>query len=155
MAMRSIWAVVLVAGVRMQVKVDFSALQRTTLHEYAVRFVVGGSITAIAGIIAKEFGASVGGLFLAFPAIFPASVTLIEKHEREKKEEHGLDGTEHGKKSASVDAAGSAMGSIGLLIFAISVWQFLPNHRSWLVLAGATLSWFTASILLWRLRKRF
>ena len=28
-------------------------------------------------------------LFLAFPAIFPASATLIEKHEKEKKEREG------------------------------------------------------------------
>jgi hypothetical protein len=32
----------------------------------------------------------VGGLFLAFPAIFPASATLIEKHVRERKEKAGL-----------------------------------------------------------------
>jgi hypothetical protein len=30
------------------------------------------------GLLAKKFGSTVGGLFLAFPAIFPASATLIE-----------------------------------------------------------------------------
>jgi hypothetical protein len=30
-------------------------------------------------------GPRVGGLFLAFPAIFPASATLVEKHEKQKK----------------------------------------------------------------------
>ena len=45
-----------------------------------------GLITAVAGIIAKQFGPGIGGLFLAFPAIFPASATLIEKHEKQKKE---------------------------------------------------------------------
>ena len=64
----------------MQIKVDLSGLQQTQWHEYAIRFFFGGLITAIAGIIAKECGAVVGGLFLAFPAIFPASATLIEKH---------------------------------------------------------------------------
>jgi len=154
-AVRCVRFVVLVAGVRMQIAVDLSALKRTTWREYGVRFVVGGSITAIAGLIAKEFGASVGGLFLAFPAIFPASATLIEKHEKEKKEENGLEGIDRGKEAASADAAGSAMGSIGLLIFAILVWQFVPSHNSWLVLVGATLAWFVVSLLLWRLRKRF
>jgi hypothetical protein len=138
----------------MQVKVDPSALKRTKWHEYVIRFVFGGLITAVAGIIAKEYGAGVGGLFLAFPAIFPAGATLIEKHETEKKQEHGLDGTERGREAASVDAAGSAMGSIGLLIFALLVWQFMPSHKAWLVLAGATLTWFAVSVLLWRLRKR-
>jgi hypothetical protein len=154
MAVRGVRFVVRVAGVSMQINVDFSALKRTTWHEYAVRFVVGGSITAIAGLIAKKFGASVGGLFLAFPAIFPASATLIEKHEKQKKEERGLDGIDRGKEAASADAAGSAMGSIGLLIFAISVWQLMPSHKPWIVLAGATLLWFAVSLLLWRLRKR-
>jgi Protein of unknown function (DUF3147) len=138
----------------MQVKVDPSALRRTKWHEYVVRFVFGGFITAVAGVIAKEYGAGVGGLFLAFPAIFPAGATLIEKHETEKKQEHGLDGTERGREAASVDAAGSAMGSIGLLTFALLVWQFLPRHKAWLVLAGATLLWFAVSIVIWRLRKQ-
>ncbi len=55
--------------------------------DYAIRFLFGGLITVAAGIIAKRFGPGIGGLFLAFPAIFPASATLIEKHEKEKKEE--------------------------------------------------------------------
>ena len=74
----------------MLIQVDPSALGQTKWHEYAVRFLFGGLITAIAGIIAKKFGPGVGGLFLAFPAIFPASATLIEKHEKEKKESEGL-----------------------------------------------------------------
>jgi Protein of unknown function (DUF3147) len=68
----------------MQVHLDFSAVGETKWYEYAVRFMFGGLITAIAGVIAKTFGPVVGGLFLAFPAIFPASATLIEKHERRK-----------------------------------------------------------------------
>lgn len=63
----------------MQIKVDASVIGQTTWYEYAVRFLFGGFITAVAGIIAKEFGPGIGGLFLAFPAIFLASATLIEK----------------------------------------------------------------------------
>lgn len=142
------------AGIGMQVKVDPSALKRAQWHEYAIRFLVGGLITAIAGIIAKEYGAGVGGLFLAFPAIFPASATLIEKHETEKKREHGLDGTERGKEAASVDAAGAAMGSMGLFVFALLVWQFMPSHKAWLVAVAATLCWLSVSVLIWHIRKR-
>ena len=100
----------------MQIKVDPSIIGQARWYEYAIRFLFGGLIAAVAGIIAKEFGAVVGGLFLAFPAIFPASATLIEKHERQKKEEKGLRGTRRGRGAASVDAAGSAMGSIGLFV---------------------------------------
>src|SRR5712671_5535227 len=70
----------------------------------------------LAGIIANKFGPSIGGLFLAFPAIFPASATLIEKYEKQKKEKEGLRGTQRGRQAASVDAAGAAMGSIGLSV---------------------------------------
>jgi Protein of unknown function (DUF3147) len=138
----------------MQIKVDPSALRQTTWHQYAVRFVFGGLITAIAGGIAKKYGAGVGGLFLAFPAIFPASATLIEEHEQKRKEKHGLPGIERGRDAAGVDAAGAAMGSIGLLVFALLVWQFVPSHSHWLVLSVATLSWLTVSVLIWQLRKR-
>jgi hypothetical protein len=57
-----------------------SALGQTRWYEYLVRFVLGGAMTVVAGLIAARFGPVIGGLFLAFPAIFPASATLIEKH---------------------------------------------------------------------------
>ena len=138
----------------MQIKVDPSGLQQTQWHEYAIRFFFGGLITAIAGVIAKEYGPVVGGLFLAFPAIFPASATLIEKHEKQKKENEGLEGTARGREAASVDAAGSAMGSIGLLVFALVVWRLVPNHTSCLVLTCACLAWLGVSVLIWQIRKR-
>ena len=93
----------------------------------------------MAGIIAKEFGPGIGGLFLAFPAIFPASATLIEKYERQKKEKHSLVETTRGTEAARIDAAGAAMGSIGLLAFAFVVGRFVTLHNPWLVLAAATL----------------
>jgi hypothetical protein len=137
----------------MQIKVDTSALGQIKWSEYAIRFFFGGSITVIAGLIAKQYGPAIGGLFLAFPAIFPASATLIEKHESQKKEDQGLHGAQRGRQAASVDAAGSAMGSIGLLSFAVVVWQFIPRYSAWAVLAAATLAWATVSGAAWQIRK--
>ena len=137
----------------MQIKVDFSTLGQTKWHDYAVRFLFGGLITAVAGIIAKKFGPGIGGLFLAFPAIFPASATLIEKHEREKKESVGLNGAARGRSAASLDAAGSSMGSIGLFVFAFVVWHFILKDRAWIVLGGSTLLWLGASVTVWKIRK--
>jgi hypothetical protein len=111
-------------------------------------------ITTAAGIIAKKFGPEAGGLFLAFPAIFPASATLIEKHETEKKQKKGMRGTVRGRNAASVDAAGSAMGSVGLFVFAVIVLHFIGGHNLWLVLAGAMLGWLAVSALTWLIRKR-
>jgi hypothetical protein len=138
----------------MRIKVDLSTLGQTKWNDYAVRFLFGGLITALAGIIAKKFGPGIGGLFLAFPAIFPASATLIEKHEREKKESVGLNGAARGRSAASIDAAGSSMGGIGLLVFAFIVWQFMPRGRAWIVLAAATVLWLGVSVAVWQIRKR-
>ena len=142
------------AEITMEIKVDLSVIGQTKWYEYAVRFLFGGLITAIAGIIAKKYGPGIGGLFLAFPAIFPASATLIEKHEKQKKEENGLTGTRRGREAASIDAAGSAMGSVGLMVFASLVWQFTPRYSAWTVLIGATLAWLTTSVLIWHVRRR-
>ena len=138
----------------MQIKVDLSVLGQTKWYEYAIRFLFGGIITGVAGLIAQRFGPGIGGLFLAFPAIFPASATLIEKHERQKKEKEGLQGTQRGRQAASIDAAGSAMGSIGLSVFALLVWQFLPRHSTWIVLTAATAAWLSVSVLIWHIRKQ-
>ena len=70
----------------MKIEINFAALARSKWYEYLVRFAFGGLITALAGIIAKRYGPGVGGLFLAFPAIFPATATLLEKHEKHRKE---------------------------------------------------------------------
>ena len=138
----------------MQIKVDSSVIEQTKWYEYAVRFLFGGLITAVAGIIAKKFGPGIGGLFLAFPAIFPASATPIEKHEKQKKEKEGLRGTQRGREAASIDAAGAAMGSSGLLVFALLVWQLIPRHSTWMVLMAATAAWLTVSVLIWHVRKQ-
>jgi hypothetical protein len=138
----------------MTVTVSSETLRETKWHEYALRFLFGGLVTVIAGLIAKKFGPQVGGLFLAFPAIFPASATLIEKHEKQKKQQSGLDGTNRGREAAGADAAGAAMGSIGLLIFAVIMWRFLPHASTWLVFVGATLSWLVSAVAIWLLRRK-
>lgn len=137
----------------MKVSLKLAALGKSTWHDYAARFLFGGAITVIAGLIAKHYGAATGGLFLAFPAIFPASATLIEKHEIEKKHKAGLHGTRRGRESAGLDAAGAALGSLGMIVFAALVWTIPAAVPFWLVLALATVAWAGVSVLLWYLRK--
>lgn len=138
----------------MLISVDAAAWKQTKWYEYVVRFLLGGLITATTGVIAKEFGPSIGGLFLAFPAIFPASATLIEKHERQRKAQKGLSGTCRARKVAGVSAAGGAMGCIGLITFAIYVACLLPQHQPVGVIAGATGAWAFVAVLTWVLWKR-
>lgn len=137
----------------MKIAVDLSGLKETRWYQVAVRFCIGGLITAATGIIARRYGPSVAGLFLAFPAIFPASATLIEKHEQQEKQQAGVEGTKRARQAVSLDAAGAAMGSIGLFAFALVVTQFVERFRPSLVIAGAAAIWMAVSILLWRIRK--
>ena len=137
----------------LKVEIDFSALAKIKWYEYAIRFAFGGAITVTAGLIAKRWGPEIGGLFLAFPAIFPASVTLVEKKEKEKKAQAGIDGTNRGRILAGLDAAGAALGSLGLVAFAIVVWSLIADHAAWLVLLCATFAWMAVAGALWYLRK--
>jgi len=135
------------------VQIDLSTIRETRWYEYAARFFFGGLITAATGIIAEKLGPGIGGLFLAFPAIFPAGATLLEKHTKEKKRQSGLDGRKHARGAASLDAARAAVGSLGMAGFALVVWRLLPNHRAYLVLAAAALTWFALAVTAWQLRR--
>jgi hypothetical protein len=138
----------------MLVSVSTSGLKQAKWCEYVIRFSLGGLVTAGAALLAKKFGPEFGGLFLAFPAILAASATLVEKHERERKQEKGLHGVYRGRRAAGADAAGAAMGSFGLMAFAVLVWKFLPNHSAWIVVPSATLVWALVSGAVWWAWKR-
>lgn len=136
----------------MSVRIKSSALGETHWSEYLIRFVLGGLATVLTGIVAKVWGPETGGLFLAFPAIFVASATLIEKHERKRKEEAGLRGERRGKRAVALDASGTALGSIGLLSFGAAVWS-LSHYSAWGALFIAVAAWCVLSVLLWSVRR--
>ena len=58
-------------------------------------------------------GDRIAGLFLAFPAILPASLTLIAEQDGDDK--------------ARVDAAGACFGGLGLVAFGATSWFLLPR----------------------------
>lgn len=107
----------------------------------------------LAGVMAKNFGPAVGGLFLAFPAIFPASATMIENHEKRNKAKHGMDGANRGRMAASIDALGAALGCVGLVGFAMVLWIELPAHNPLMIVSIATLTWAVLVFALWASRK--
>ena len=136
----------------MIVQLNLSALRETRWYDYLIRFALGGAITVIAGLIADRFGPIVGGLFLAFPAIFPASATLIEKHVRKQKEKVGLSGARRGREAAALDAAGATLGSFGLAAFALTIWLLIERAPA-SALALAAVAWLAIAILAWMLRR--
>lgn len=137
----------------MVVHARFAAIKGIKPHEWIIRFVAGGAVCVIAGIIANAYGPQLGGLFLAFPAIFPAGASLVEAHEKQHKARIGRDGTQRGRQIAALDAFGAAMGCGGLIAFALVFWLCSPHASSALALLLATLVWLTVAVGLWLLRK--
>ena len=136
----------------MIVHAKFSALGESRWYEYLVRFVLGGLTTVVAGVVADLYGPQMGGLFLAFPTIFCASATLIEKHERQRKKERGVAGQRRGTDAAALDASGAALGGIGLAAFALAVWLLGPEYGLASLVIGS-IAWILVSVTCWRLRR--
>jgi uncharacterized membrane protein (GlpM family) len=115
--------------------IDAAALGTHSWKEHAVRFVFGGVVTAVAGLIAHLYGPVIGGLFLAFPAILPATVTLVKNHD--------------GRRAAVEDTGGAALGAVGMLAFGAVVWLLAERLAAWQVLGLAALAWLLVSAALW------
>lgn len=137
----------------MLVKLKASALKQGKWYEYVLRFVLGGAMTVVAGLIAEKFGPEIGGLFLAFPAIFCASATIIEKHERERKERKRLQGRERGRNAAALDAAGAGWAGLALASFAAVMWM-TATWGAAASLSIASLIWLLAAAGLWLMRRK-
>lgn len=136
----------------MRIKFSPANLKKAKWYEMVIRFILGGFVTALISLVAKAHGPSLGGLFLAFPSIFPAATTLVERHERGSGRP-GHDCKRRGEKAAALDAAGSVIGSLGLLVFALIVWRLLPTWKVAITLSLATCGWFIFAVLIWWILK--
>lgn len=138
----------------MPIRIALASLREGKWYEYCLRFVLGGAATILTGVISNAFGASLGGLFLAFPAIFCASATLIEKHEIRRKKEHGLAGRRRGQEAAALEAAGAVLGALGMLAFAAVFWM-LVDRTEFGAFVAASLAWIFVSVAAWFARRKF
>ncbi|MGY8686006.1 DUF3147 family protein [Bradyrhizobium sp. UFLA05-153] len=130
-----------------------SSLKEGRWYEYLIRFALGGAATVFAGLVSSRYGAYIGGLFLALPAIFCASATLIEKHEIRRKREAGLVGERRGQMAAAADSVGAALGALGLLAFAM-VFSLAAETSIAAAFIGASLAWLVISVVAWYVRRR-
>ena len=86
-------------------RLDPSRARKVRPRDLLIRFVAGGVTSVAAGVISLVFGPRIGGIFLAFPAILGASLTLIEGQEDSEE--------------AREDGRGAIAGACGLTVFAI------------------------------------
>lgn len=105
--------------------------------QHAARFVFGGLVAVCAAWIGREQGPEIGGLFLAFPALLPASLTLVKKQD--------------GRRAAFDDARGAVVGSLGLVAFAVVIAAAAAKFPYEVSLGLAAAVWVASSVLLWRL----
>ena len=74
----------------------------------------------------------VGGVLLGFPAILPASLTLIEKKE--------------GKEQASIDSVGAVLGAAAMVAFAVVVMLWAAWWGIVATLGVALVVWLAVAI---------
>lgn len=86
---------------------DVGRLARMPLRDLAVRFGFGAAVSVVAGAVGLALGERAGGMLLAFPAILPAALTLIEKRE--------------GTAEAVADVRGAVVGAAAMVCFAVTV----------------------------------
>jgi len=113
------------------VGLDWSNLKKVKPREMLVRFIFGAAVALLAAVVGSLAGPKVGGLFLAFPAILPASLTLIEKKE--------------GITKAWSDASGGLLGSVGMAAFAATA-MLLLRVNPILALVAALAAWLLVSV---------
>jgi hypothetical protein len=119
---------------------DRAALRSVQPRDLAIRFAFGFGVSVAAGIVTLAFGSRTGGLFLAFPAILPASLTLIEKKE--------------GRRQAEGNAVGAIIGAVALVAFALTARALFRHIPGATVEAVALAAWLGVSILLYLFIRR-
>jgi hypothetical protein len=112
-------------------------LEKARPRDYIIRFAFGGIIALVCGVVGRRWGLAVGGMAMAFPAILPASLTLVTEHD--------------GRAKAEQDARGGFLGAFGMAAFAVVAWLGSSAANAALVLAVALVAWVAVSAGAWKL----
>jgi Protein of unknown function (DUF3147) len=137
----------------MRVRVDPTPLRQTRWQGHLLRFVLGGLVTVATGLVAKGFGPNVGGMFLAFPAIFPVGLAMIERLQ-DRQVGRGARG-DRARRAAIAEAVGAVAGSVGMAAFALGLWLGLDRWPLAAVFGLALLAWAAVALGTWAFRRPF
>ncbi|MGV9327205.1 DUF3147 family protein [Streptosporangium sandarakinum] len=125
-----------------EVRLSPHELGRTGPRDWLIRFAFGAGVSALAGVVATVAGPRFGGLFLAFPAILMASLTLVAKKESVRQ--------------ARNEARGATFGAVGLFGFAaVTAAALAGRWPLWAALAAATAVWAVLSLGCYLLARAF
>lgn len=117
--------------------IDLSKLRNVNWQSYLLRFLLGAAVSVGAALIAKAVSPRFGGMFLAFPSILPASLTLVQD--------------EDGTRRADRDAIGAILGGLALAVFAGIVELGLLHIERYTAVLLAFLAWLVTSFGLYGL----
>ena len=117
--------------------VELGKLRAAKPRDYAIRFALGATVSIGAAIAGKTVGARFAGMFLAFPAILPASLTLIQEKE--------------GTRRADRNAIGAVLGGAALVLFAMTAELTLRRIEPYLAVTLALSAWVVVSLTLYAL----
>jgi hypothetical protein len=107
-------------------------LREVNRGEVGIRFAFGAAVSLVAGIVGVLVGAAAGGLWLAFPAILPAGLTLVEHKEN--------------RRQAERDVRGAILGAVGMVAFAAAVYVAVPLVGGLLAVLVALLVWVVVTL---------
>ncbi len=107
-------------------------LKQIRPKDIIIRFIFGVIVSALAGIISSHFGPKIGGSFLSYPAILPASLTLIQAKDS--------------KIESRKQAWGAIFGGVGLVGFSSIGSYLITSLNPLLVLSTLLLIWIIISV---------
>ena len=115
-------------------------LKETKARDWLIRFAFGAGVSALAGVVSALAGPRVGGVFLAFPAILLASLTLVAQEE--------------GVRQARNEAHGATLGTLGLIAFALVATWLVGAVPVGVALVAAAVAWAVVAIGCYAIARR-
>ncbi len=113
-------------------ELELGQLAHVPSRDYLVRFAFGAAISVVAALIGNATSPRFGGLFLAFPAILPAGLTLTQD--------------EQGTRAADRGALGAILGGVSLVVFAVVAEATLGRFPVGAALVLALVGWLAAAL---------
>lgn len=112
-------------------------LQQLKASHLILRFFFGGVACVLAGLVDNRYGPLLSGLFFAFPAMVPASLSIALKNQT--------------PRDALEITFGASAGAVGLAGAGFFLWRFGSDLPRVSALGAAVLIWLATAMLTWKL----